>query len=116
MRATEYGSTNIVEFSLKDVIYIIKDGYECITHFKTGEKVSLSLRDMKNVLEVMPRVFSYELYLPVFLNTNAIASFKTDGVVVDVVFNGNQTLRLKELSRVHFFQNAIPKLEQERQL
>ena len=113
MIATEYGSTNIMNFNSKDILYIVKDGFECQTYLSNGRKIDLSLREMRGLLEKMPRVFSYDLYLPVYLNSKQISNFSIDGIVVNVEFcNGKY---LKELSRIHFCQNVIPKIENERE-
>ena len=114
MRATEYGSTNMIYFNSSDILYVVKNGFECKTYLTNGRQISLSLKEMKVLLDKMPRVFSYKLYLPIYLNPKEIANFSTDGVVVNVEFNNGK--KLLELSRIHFYQNVVPKIEQERDL
>lgn len=109
MQATEYGSTNKIYFNENNVLFVVKDGFECVAHFVSGISLSLSLSGMQEFLSQMPRVFSYEFYLPVFLNTKEIESYSTDGVVVNVAFNNGR--RLKELSRKHFNENVVPLLD-----
>ena len=114
MIASQYGSTNIIHINAKDIMYIIKDGYECKTCLSNGMQISLSLKEMRDLLDKMPRVFSYEFYLPVFLNPKQIFSYSTNGIHVNVEFNNGKSL--KELSKIHFYKNVVPKIEKEREL
>lgn len=114
MKASEYGSSNIIYFNSNDILYIVKNGFECQTYLTNGREMSLSLKEMRVLLDKMPRVFSYKLYLPIYLNSKEIANFSTDGVVVNVQFNNGK--KLTELSRIHFYQNVVPKIELEIEL
>ena len=114
MKACKYGSTEQCFFNSDDIIYIVQDGYECITCFKNGESIGLSLVDMRETMDKLPRVFSYELYRGVFINPKHISTYSVDTLEVNLIFlNGKQ---LKKMSKLHFFNNVMPKLQDDRQL
>jgi hypothetical protein len=93
---------------------VVEDGFECRTHLINGEMLSLSWKDMRYLLDRLPRVFSYKSLLPIYLNPNAISTYSSTGYYVSVKFrNGTQ---LNELSRVDFDKNVLSEMTQGRGL
>lgn len=105
MQASLYGSWNSIVFNSRDVLYIEEDGFECITHLINGKTLSLSWRDMQNLLQKLPRVFCHECHLPIYLNPKEISTYYCKGYFVTVEFRNGA--HLKELSRVDFERNVV---------
>ena len=111
MQASLYGSTEKVVFNSRDILYIIKESYECKTYLINGNILSLSKSDKIDILNKLPRVFCYEFYLPVYLNLKEISSYYSKGYYVNLAFRNG--MQLKELSVIDFERNVIPKLNRE---
>ena len=111
MEATLYGSWEKKVFNSKDIMYIVEDGFECITHFSNGKIISLSWEDMRRILEKLPKVLWYDAYNPVYINVKEVFTCSIKGLYVNVEFRNGK--KLKNLSRTDFDKNIAPILQQE---
>jgi len=114
MKVRKYVSQEFVEFKEEDILYIIVNRMEGITHFKNGDTKSLLVKDMYNLLARMTRVFNFDIYRAIYLNVKEIESYKIDGIIVDIKFKNGDVL--KGVSKKFFEMFALEKLEQEREI
>ncbi len=92
MQVTQYGTYKKTNIDPQMINYIIEDGFECKTIFQGGKSISLSYADLKKLLKKLPRVFSYDLYLPVYVNTKNI-SFCGDEFIGSITFTDGNVLK-----------------------
>ena len=112
MKVREYVCEKIVEFKEEDILYIIVNRMEGITHFKNGETKSiLMMREMFNLLARMTRVFNFDKYRAIYINVKEIESYKIDGIIVDIKFKNGDVLKgvSKNFLRCLPFQNLNKK-------
>ncbi len=108
MKSALYGSYREVEFNSRDIIYVLEEGYKCDTHFLNGRTLPLSWTDMCELLDRMPRAYSYALGCGVYLNPREISYYET-GLFADITFRNGESL--KQLSGSDFDHYVKPRLD-----
>lgn len=112
MWATEYGERfKRHYFDISDVCYVIEKRLECVTFFANGEQISLSWIDMKSALKILVQVYSHDIEDAIYINPQAISSYKEKGHYVNANFNNG--LKLSKLSRIQFENYVIPQMNEE---
>ena len=111
MWATEYGSYNKRHyFNPDDIACIVEDCLNCKTYFNNGQELSLSWRDMKQLLKQFPQVYSHEVSARIYINPKSISNYTAHGFYVEATLTNG--VKLMELSRADFEKNVVSKFNQ----